>query len=59
MEYVLVALMMTSNVDKPVYRFEVMAEYNNMEQCEAAMINNIRNRTSKILPVICAKRNWN
>jgi len=59
MEYVLVALMMTSNVDKPIYTFEVMAEYDNMEQCENAMIRNIRNRTSKILPVICAKRNWN
>jgi hypothetical protein len=58
MEYVLVALMLTSNVDKPIYTFEVMAEYPTMEKCEDAMIRNIQNRTAKMLPVICAKRGW-
>lgn len=56
MEFVLVALLMTSNVEKPIYTFEVMAEYDTMEKCEAAMIRNIKNKTAKLLPVICAKR---
>jgi hypothetical protein len=59
MEYVLVALMMTSDVNKAVYSFEVMAEYRTMDECDNALKRAVKNGTTKMVSLVCAKRDWN
>jgi hypothetical protein len=59
MEYVLVALIMTSDVTTPVYSFEVMAEYRTMNECENSLKRAVKNGTTKMISLVCAKRDWN
>jgi hypothetical protein len=53
MEYVLVALMLIS---PGVYNFEVMAEYQTMMECEKSLSRANKNGTTKIVSLICAKK---
>lgn len=53
MDFVLVALMLTS---PGVYNFEVMAEYRTMEECERSLQRANRNGTTKIVSLVCAKK---
>jgi hypothetical protein len=53
MEYVLVALMLVS---PGVYNYEVMAEYHNMSDCEKSLQRANKNGTTKIVSLVCAKK---
>ena len=53
MEYVLVALMLVS---PGVYNFEVMAEYKTMDECEKSLSRANKNGTTKIVSLVCAKK---
>jgi hypothetical protein len=53
MDFVLVALMMTS---PGVYEFESMAEYRTMEECEKSLKLAIKNGTTKMVSLVCAKK---
>jgi hypothetical protein len=53
MEYVLVALMMVS---PGVYNFEVMSEYPTMAECEKSLNRANKNGTTKIVSLVCAKK---
>ena len=53
MEYVLVALMLTS---PGVYDFETMAEYKTMAECQLSLERAAKNGTSKIVSLVCAKK---
>ena len=53
MEYVLVALMMTSDV---VYNLETMAEYRTMAECNMSLQRAIQNGTTKMVSLVCAKK---
>lgn len=53
MEYVLVALMMTS---PGVYDFQSMAEYQTMAECEKSLQRANKNGTTKIVSLVCAKK---
>lgn len=53
MDFVLVALMLTS---PGVYNFEVMAEYKSMEECEKSRLRANKNGTTKIVSLVCAKK---
>lgn len=53
------ALMMTSDVDRAVYSFEVMAEYSTMSECESSLKRAVKNGTTRIVSLVCAKRDWN
>lgn len=53
MDIVLVALMMVS---PGVYNFEVMAEYDTMVECEKSLQRANKNGTTKIVSLLCAKK---
>jgi hypothetical protein len=53
MDFVLVALMMTS---PGVYEFETMAEYRTMADCEKSLKLAIKNGTTKMVSLVCAKK---
>jgi hypothetical protein len=53
MEYVLVALMMVS---PGVYDFETMAEYKTMADCEKSLQRADKNGTTRIVSLVCAKK---
>ena len=53
MDFVLVALMLVS---PGVYNFEVMAEYRTMEECEKSLQRANRNGSTKIVSLLCAKK---
>jgi len=53
MDFVLVALMLVS---PGVYNFEVMAEYQTMDECERSLQRANRNGTTKIVSLVCAKK---
>ena len=53
MEYVLVALMLVS---PGVYNFEVMAEYQTITECENSLSRANKNGTTKIVSLLCAKK---
>ena len=59
MDYLLVALMMTTDTDKAVYNFETVAEYRTMAECENSRLRAVRNGTTKMISLVCAKRDWN
>jgi hypothetical protein len=59
MDYLLVALIMTSDTDRTIYSFETMAEYRTMAECERSRIRAVRNGTTKLISLVCAKRDWN
>lgn len=59
MDYLLVALMMTSDTDKAVYNFETVAEYRTMAECEKSRLRAVKNGTTKMVSLVCAKRDWN
>jgi hypothetical protein len=56
MEYVLVALMMTSD---GVYNLETMAEYRTMAECNMSLQRAIQNGTTKMVSLVCAKKDKN
>jgi hypothetical protein len=53
MDFVLVALMMTS---PGVYEFETMAEYPTMVECEKSLRRAKSNGTTKMVSLVCAKK---
>jgi hypothetical protein len=53
MEYVLVALMMTSD---GVYNLETMAEYRTMTECNKSLQRAVKNGTTKMVSLVCAKK---
>jgi hypothetical protein len=55
MEYLLVALMMTSD---GVYNVETIAEYRTMPECENSLKRAIKNGTTKMVSLVCAKRDF-
>lgn len=55
MEYILVALMMTG---EGVYSFETMAEYRTMPECERSLARAVKNGTTKMVSLVCAKKDW-
>ena len=59
MDYLLVALMMTSDAKEAVYSFETVAEYRTMGECEKSLKRAERNGTTKMVSLVCAKRDWN
>lgn len=59
MEYLLVALIMTSDANEAVYSFETVAEYRTMRECETSLKHAVRNGTTKMVSLVCAKRDWN
>jgi hypothetical protein len=59
MDYLLVALMMTSDTDRAVYNFETVAEYRTMADCERSRLRAVKNGTAKMVSLVCAKRDWN
>ena len=59
MEYLLVALMMTSDPTDAVYSFETVAEYRTMDECEKSLTRAVKNGTTKMVSLVCAKRDWN
>lgn len=59
MDYLLVALMMTSDTKEAVYSFETVAEYRTMAECENSLKRAVRNGTTKMVSLVCAKRDWN
>ncbi len=58
MEYVLVALMLT-NPATAEYNFETMAEYRTMGECESSLKRAVKNGTTKIVSLVCAKKDFN
>lgn len=56
MDYLLVAFLLVS---PGVYNFETVAEYRTMKECEASLLRAVKNGTTKITPLVCAKRDWN
>lgn len=58
MDYVLVALMMTANPNEAVYNFETVAEYRTMDECEKSLKRAVKNGTTKIVSLVCAKRDF-
>jgi hypothetical protein len=59
MEYVLVALMMTADPTEAVYSFETMAEYRTMDECENSLKRAVKNGTTKMVSLVCAKKDFN
>lgn len=59
MEYVLVALMITTDTKDAVYNFETMAEYRTMAECEHSLKRAVKNGTTKMVSLVCAKRDFN
>jgi hypothetical protein len=53
MEYVLVALMLTS---PGVYTFESMADFKTMDECQKSLERANKNGTTKIVSLLCAKK---
>lgn len=58
MEYVLVALMQMSTPSGTYYSFETMAEYRTMEECDRSLRRAVKNGTTKMVSLICTKRDW-
>jgi hypothetical protein len=56
MEYLLVAFMLTN---EGTYSVETMAEYRTIKECEASLARAVKNGTTKVTPLVCAKRDWN
>ena len=50
---------MTKDTDKAVYNFETVAEYRTMAECENSRLRAVRNGTTKMISLVCAKRDWN
>jgi hypothetical protein len=59
MEYVLVALMMTADTTEAVYSFETMAEYRTMSECERSLDRAVKNGTTRLVSLVCAKKDFN
>lgn len=59
MDYLLVALMMTTDTKEAVYNFETVAEYRTMADCEKSRLRAVKNGTTKLVSLVCAKRDWN
>lgn len=55
MDYVLVALMM---VIPGTYDFEVMAEYRTQADCDKSLKRAVKNGTTKIVSLVCAKKDY-
>ena len=55
MEYVLVALMLTGP-STSVYTLETIAEYRTMDECEASLKRAVKNGTTKMVSLVCAKK---
>jgi hypothetical protein len=53
MEYVLVALLLVS---PGVYNYEVMADYQTMAECQKSLERANKNGTTKIVSLVCAKK---
>jgi len=53
MEFVLVALMMVSPGE---YEFRTMASYDNMAECEKSRLRAVKNSTTRIVSLVCAKK---
>jgi hypothetical protein len=53
MEYILVALMMVSD---GTYNLETMAEYSTMAECENSLKRAVKNGTTKMVSLVCAKK---
>jgi hypothetical protein len=53
MEFVLVALMMVSPGE---YEFQTMAEYETMAECELSRLRAVKNGTTKMVSLVCAKK---
>lgn len=59
MEYILVALMMTTDPTEAVYSFETMAEYRTMAECEHSLKRAVKNGTTRMVSLVCAKKDFN
>lgn len=59
MEYVLVALMMVADKTEAVYNFEVVAEYRTMVECENSLKRAVKNGTTQMVSLVCAKKDFN
>lgn len=59
MEYVLVALMMTTDTKEAVYNFETVAEYRTMAECEQSLKRAVKNGTTRMVSLVCAKKDFN
>jgi hypothetical protein len=53
MDYLLVALMMTSD---GTYSLETMSEYRTMAECDNSLKRAVKNGTTKMISLVCAKR---
>ena len=53
MDFVLVALVLAS---PGVYNYEVMAEYKTIAECEKSLQRANRNGSTKIVSLLCAKK---
>lgn len=56
MEYVLVAMMMISTGE---YQLEVMSEFRTMAECEQSLKRAVKNGTTKMVSLVCAKKDFN
>lgn len=56
MEYVLVAMMMISTGE---YQLEVMSEFRTMTECEQSLKRAVKNGTTKMVSLVCAKKDFN
>ena len=56
MEYVLVAMMMISTGE---YQLEVMSEFRTMSECEQSLKRAVKNGTTKMVSLVCAKKDFN
>jgi len=59
MEYILVALTMTADTKEAIYNFETVAEYRTMADCEASLKRAVKNGTTKMVSLVCAKKDFN
>ena len=59
MDYVLVALMMASDPTEAVYNLETVAEYRTMGECETSLKRAVKNGTTKMVSLVCAKKDYN
>jgi hypothetical protein len=53
MEFVLVALMMVSPGE---YEFRTMASYDSMAECEKSRLRAVKNGTTRIVSLVCARK---
>lgn len=59
MEYILVALMMSPDTSEAVYNFETVAEYRTMSECEQSLKRANKNGTTRMVSLVCAKKDFN